>query len=220
MNHNLFTNALAQNVIDGEVNYAGLWASASLKQYWQEIAETPPSSFATDSQRLAFYINAYNALIIRGVLSGQTTESFLHRVRFFYFYWHRIAGKRINLYNLEHKIIRQFRDPRIHFALVCSAKSCPKLFSTAYTAEKLDSQLHENTVDFLNDRQKNYFDLENKTAHISAIFKWFAKDFSQYSSLQSYLAQFVKDKVASDWLNNNEFRICFNQYDWNLNGAI
>ena len=218
MKHDLFTDALAGNVIGGKVNYAGLDARSSLRQYWREVALAELDQEVTREQILAFYINAYNALIIRGVLAGYKTTSFFQRIRFFYLLRHRIANKTTNLYHLEHETIRPLGEPRIHFALVCSAKSCPKLLDSAYDAEAIDTQLHENAVDFINDKQKNAFNNQSKTAYLSEIFKWFAKDFTHKTSLQQNLAQFVQDERTATYLRSDRFAIEYKKYDWNLNG--
>ena len=216
-----FTAALNQSVsADGLVNYATLSESTQLESYWNYIANENIQSFS-EEETLAFYINAYNALSIRGILNGRSPKTYLGKIRFFYSDKYDIAGERINLYNFEHKVIRPLGEPRIHFALVCSANSCPKLRPEAYSAETLDAQLDENTIDFINDTSKNYFDIDKKTAHLSKIFDWFTEDFTADGlSLQQYIAQYIHDDEIAALLRDDAFKVKYNKYDWKLNGSF
>jgi len=213
------TQALGQAVTDGQVNYTLLATSSQLNAYWQYVASENIERFKSQEETLAFYINAYNVLSIKGILRGRSPTTYLGKFRLFYSDKYNIAGKRFNLYHFEHKVIRPLGEPRIHFALVCSATSCPKLRSEAYAFEVLDKQLDENAIDFVNDQTKNWFDLENKTAHLSKIFGWFSKDFTATGlSLQQYIAQFIASDEVAAMLSENAFTVKYNKYDWSLNG--
>ena len=215
------SQALGEAVADGQVNYALLAKSDQLKAYWNQIANERIERFQSAEETLAFYINAYNALSIQGILRGRSPTTLVGKFRLFYGDKYDIAGKRMNLYHFEHKVIRSLGEPRIHFALVCSATSCPKLRSEAYTAKALEQQLNENAIDFINDPTKNRFDLENKTAYLSKIFGWFTKDFTATGlSLQQYIAQFIADDEVAIMLRESAFTIKYSKYDWRLNGQL
>lgn len=85
------------------------------------------------AEKLAFWINAYNALAIKGTLDGSSPRSFFGKAKFFYTDKYQAGGVKTNLYDLEHEILLPLDDARVHFAIVCASRSCPKLRSEAYT---------------------------------------------------------------------------------------
>jgi hypothetical protein len=144
---------------DGMVRYDALQnntngAKDSLFRYVGQINQVSPENrpdlFNTDAERLAYYINTYNALCMYGVLQkglpGNVALSGLyHLVKF------PVGGKDTNLNDLEVKHVRSVGDPRIHFALNCMSKSCPPLRKEAFRADKLDDQLNEQGRIYLSD---------------------------------------------------------------------
>ncbi len=218
--HRLFDEVLKTHVTAGDVNYPAIKEDKRFDDYIAYLATANPDNFASREEKLAFWINAYNALAIKGILDGLSPGSFFSRITYFKSTDYQLAGREINLYDLERDIIIPFDEPRIHFAIVCASASCPKLISEAYTAEKLESQLEMNTVSFINNSSKNMYDIDKKTASISKIFDWFPEDFSKHSgSVQKYLANYVEDPAVADMFANEKFRIKYMKYDWSLNGA-
>lgn len=218
--HVIFSTLLAANVDKGSVNYQGFQDSEEFDTYVDYIANKAFTEAASTDNKLAFYINAYNALAIEGILDGSSPSSFFGKIGYFKMDKYTIAGERMNLYDLEHKVIRPFGEPRIHFALVCASTSCPKLRTEAYTQSKLDKQLTENAIDFINDGSKNSFDLKTKKGKISKIFDWFEEDFVEKLSLQKYIAQYVEDPQIKSALNNEALDLGYMKYDWSLNGKL
>ena len=131
-----------------------------------------------------------------------------------------IGGIKYSLDDIEHGILRKkYREPRIHFALVCASASCPKLRREAFTAERLDSQLNDQARDFLTDSTKNVVKVTNNTVYLSKIFRWFKGDFvSGRQSIQSYIASFFEGELAKK-LHAGEFKERYLPYDWSLNEA-
>jgi hypothetical protein len=217
--HQLFDQVLRAHVREGLVDYAAIQTDDRFQEYIDYLETADPDSLATRDEKLAFWINAYNALAIKGVVDGLSTGSFLARVRFFSADY-SLAGRQIDLYDLEHEIIIPFGEPRIHFAIVCASASCPKSESEAYRAATLDQQLERNTRAFINNQSKNKFNKTRKTARISMIFDWFAADFEAHSkTVQQYLAQYVDDRDIATTLRNDEYQIWYFRYDWSLNGS-
>lgn len=217
--HRLFDQVLAAHVNDGDVDYAAIQEDERFQAYIDYLETADPDALANRDEKLAFWINAYNALAIKAVLDGLSTSSFLGRVRFFSTDF-TLAGRQTDLYDLEHEIILPFGEPRIHFAIVCASASCPKLIPEAYCASRLDQQLERNTRAFINDSSKNQFDRELKTTRISKIFDWFSSDFEAHSqTVQRYLASYIDDQELADELRNNEYQIWYLGYDWSLNGT-
>ena len=217
-NHQLFDQVLKAHVTDGFVDYPAIKSNARFQEYLDYLADADPESFATRDEKLAFWINAYNALTIKGIQDGLSPDGFFSRIRFFKRNY-TLAGRQIDLYDLEHEIIIPFGEPRIHFAIVCASSSCPKLIAEAYTADRLDQQLDQNTRGFINNESKNKFDKTHKTARISKIFDWFPEDFEAHSqTVQQFLGKYIEDPVIAKALLNNEYQVWFLGYDWSLNG--
>ncbi len=218
--HKPFTEVLRANVSNGQVNYAGIKSNPRFGEYLHALKQARPDTFTTKAERLVFWINAYNAMAIKGIVDGHSPDSFWGRLTYFKTTDYEIAGRSINLYDLEHEILMPFHDPRIHFAIVCASRSCPKLRSEAYLAATLEQQLNDNAVDFINDPDKNVFDDTGKRAYLSKIFDWFAKDFKQHSgSVQKYVATFINEPALKQALSQEKYRVKYLAYDWHLNGT-
>ncbi|MDX1411553.1 MAG: DUF547 domain-containing protein, partial [Nitrospirales bacterium] len=172
------------------------------------------------NDRLAFWINAYNAFAIQGILDGYSPTTWVGRYTYFVSRDYLVGGARVNLYAVERAIlIPEFREPRIHFAIVCASRSCPKLRSWAYSPDKLDQQLDDSARLFINDPNRNVFDRQQKVAYLSKIFDWFTDDFVSHSgSLTKYVAQYVEDPKLAEELVQETYRVEFLEYDWTLNG--
>jgi len=170
----------------------------------------------SEAEEKAFWINAYNAMIVNGVLQGYTAESLLGRKRFFSWYSLPIAGEERSPDDIEHKILRKkFHDPRIHFAIVCASTSCPQLRREAYVAERLEQQLDEATRIFINDPARNRID--SQQVALSQIFQWFADDFVHNAgSVVGFVQHFVDDDKKS-MLTAKKDALQYLEYNWTLN---
>ena len=212
---------LARNVRNGFVDYDGIAAEPHFDEFINEIGATRPVDLTSDEARLAFYINAYNTLAIKGILDGRSPSSWWGRRKFFKSQEHNVLGETISLETLEHERLGALGEQRIHFAIVCASMSCPRLSSKAYRPESLNTQLHDAAKRFINDPTRNRFDPERRIAFLSKIFAWYADDFiAAGGSLQGYLTRFVSAAKAQDLLRQDEFEIRFVDYDWNLNGRF
>lgn len=215
----LWDELLMQNVRNGFVDYDGLNQDPRFLDFVAQVGNADPGAVKTKDDGLMFYINAYNALAIKGILDDSSPATRFGRNRFFKRDKHLVMGEKISLFSLEHEKIIPIGDPRIHFSIVCASLSCPRLSSRAYLLENIDNQLHDATRDFINDPTRNRFDLERRIAFISVIFKWFEEDFQKAGgSVQQYLARFVNDARVQDALRLDEFELRYEEYDWNLNG--
>ena len=215
--HDLFQDVVSEYVDDGNVNYPGINKSNSYHAYISLLEKT--TSFQNSNEELSYWINAYNALAIKGILDGRSPESFFGKIGYFYNAEYKVNGRTTNLYDLEHDVIIPLGEPRIHFALNCASASCPRLNSDVYQAEKLEQQLEDAAIAFINNTSHNRFNQQTKIAHISKIFDWFEDDFVKHSAtVQNYLALYVSDERISAALANNEYEIKYMEYDWSLNG--
>jgi len=170
---------------------------------------------------LAFWINAYNAFAVKGILDHYSPMTLWGRYRYFIGRDYQVGGATINLYDLERQVlIEQFHEPLIHFAIVCASASCPKLQPWAYQPDQLDRQLDQVAREFINDPTRNRFDRQQKIASLSMIFQWFEKDFSVAAgSVLSYVARYVDDPELAKDLAQPGYRVEYLEYDWSLNGT-
>jgi hypothetical protein len=179
------------------------------------------------SERLAFWINVYNAYTIqlinsrgeRGsirninkVLGIPTKSPWAEPIV-------RVNGRTLTLDDVEHEIIRkEFREPRIHVALVCAAVGCPPLRSEAFTAAQLDAQLDDQARRFLGTRSKNRVDLASRTVYGSPIFTWYREDFGgTLAGVGAFWAKYSANAEEQRLLRSGEFRWVDTEYDWSLN---
>ncbi len=215
----LWDTLLRHHVVDGRVDYDAIRNDPGFATTVERIA-TADLAGHDRADLLAFYINAYNVLAVRGILDGRSPRSSLGKLRFFYRDSYTIAGEQLSLNRLEHDRIRPLEEPRIHFAIVCASASCPPLRSEAYAADSLDRQLDDNARRFLNDTSKNRVDLDAGVAHLSKIFKWFREDFEAVAgSVQSYVADFIDDPRSAQALRDGSLDVRYLDYDWSLNGT-
>ena len=143
----------------GEVDYAALKADRTdLDEYVRRLGESSPANrseqFPNRAAQLTYWLNAYNAFVVRGVIDNYPTRSVLHLYGFFRRKDYIAGGTRLSLKYIEDKIIRrQYGDPRIHFGLVCASVSCPLLPREAFTHERLDEQLERLARQFINNQR-------------------------------------------------------------------
>lgn len=218
IDHGPFDQILSEYVDSrGQVNYDGLKANekdfAKFQKYVEAIGSAKVSG--ANNSKLAFYINAYNATVINSVINHLPTSSVMKVDGFFKKEKHPIAGKKMTLDHLEHKVIRPtFKDARVHFALVCAAKSCPPLKKKAFTEKNVERMLEKNTKAFVPKATK--VDTENKVVTTSQLFNWFKDDFVEdEGSVKAYLARYVPEHA--EFLKTGEYEVKFSKYDWKLN---
>jgi hypothetical protein len=215
--HSTFETLLKKYVSEeGWVNYEKFRGNEKFEQYLENIAKANVENLS-DAGKLAFYINAYNAFVIKNVNNHLLLSSPLDVEGFFKNIKFEIAGESLTLDEIEHQRAAQYAPILMHFGLVCAAKSCPKLITTAYTEENVYKLLDENGFAFLNDSDKNRINKENKILYLSEIFKWFRSTFEgQYGSLKETVANF-SNKDEKEFLLNNDMEIVFLKYNWELN---
>jgi hypothetical protein len=169
------------------------------------------------NEQKAYWINAYNAFTVSLIVSKYPVKSIkdiggkIYKVNTPWdIKFITIGGKKYDLNNIEHGILRKkYDDPRIHFALVCAAISCPRLRNEAYTAAKLDAQLEAAGKDFLNDTAKN--NIRADQADLSKYFTWYQGDFTKKGSLVEFINKYSQIKI------DNNTKINYLDYNWSLN---
>jgi hypothetical protein len=220
ISHDIFNNLLAKHVSDsGNVNYKGFIAdSVRFNKYFELLENNHPNRKWSKNERLAFWINTYNAYTIRLVITNYPVKSIkdiggsIYKVNTA---WDikliKIGDEIYDLNNIEHQKIRgQFDEPRIHFAINCASVSCPKLLNEAFYPERLEEQLEQVTSEFVNDKKKNLITSEKAT--LSKIFSWYRGDFKlENESVTDFINKYSEVKL------NSNIDVDYMDYDWNLN---
>ncbi len=209
---------LSKYVTPGGVRYAA-WKNnpadlQAIQQVVDGIAQEKVSRLSKKDQ-LAFYINAYNAWILHEALGKYPTRS-VKDLLFTFFTGERIkvAGEKMSFNHLEKDMIRpRFNDPRVHFALNCASRSCPPLYSEPLQGSKIDKQLDDLAVDFINSPRGVDYQPAKKTAALSAIFNWYKDDFNAAGGPIAFINQRLDTPLP------NDTRITYQNYDWSLNEA-
>ncbi len=215
--HKAFDKLLKAHVsAEGFVNYAAFAKDkAVLQNYIGSLSKLNPSNW-NKNERLAFWINAYNALTIDQIIrhypissiqkiaNGKVWDESLPYL---------FAGKRITLNEIEHQILLEsdLFDARIHFALNCAAISCPTLANQAFTAENVQSMLTKNTKAALSNPKFNKINKNN--AAISKLFDWYQSDFTKAEgSVTNFINKYSAKKI------DKNVKITYLDYNWSLNG--
>jgi hypothetical protein len=221
--------AVLQAYVDerGLVDYEGL--SRDRKTFDRYVAaversgpRTTPEAFPTTEDELAFWLNAYNALVFRGVLDrGPEKESVWGALSSGYGFFVRmkvtVDGWRTNLRELENEGIREaFGDPRVHAALNCASLGCPRLPREAFLGEDLDRRLDEAMREFVNTPTNVALDAESGTVVLSKIFDWFREDFVDATG-ETDLIDYVNRYRAPGARIPADYEVRFSKYDKRLN---
>ena len=170
-------------------------------------------SGASDVEKQAFYINAYNLVVIYWVVKHYPLKSPMDNSGFFDKVKHTVAGESLTLNALEiKKLLLAYSDARFHFALACAAKSCPPLASFAFMPDQLDKQLTDRTTQAVNNSEWLRVDGGKKTVSISKIFDWYKGDFTKGgTTVVEWINQYRKDKIPAS------YGVEFYEYNWSLN---
>ena len=230
--HLLFTQILNDYVHTGLVDYTKLKDDKRLDEYLVQLENTNPDNLLTDEDKLAFWINAYNAFTLKFILEEYPVES-INDLHWGGLYlgtllgttvWDDekilINGTKLSLNNIEHDIARKkINEERVHFAMVCASLGCPSLRNEAFEGYKLNKQLNEQARIFFNDETKNNFNINKRTAYLSKILDWYSSDFGKDDQgILLYISQFLDSDIADDIERNSpQWEIDHLSYNWDLN---
>ena len=229
IDHSPWTTLLRKHVNKaGMVNYAAWKKSsadqATLKSYLVSLSAADKSIKSNRSARFAFWINAYNALTVYGILEKYPTSSIKNHTAnvFGYNIWKdlylRVGGGKFNLDTIEHKILRKMGDFRIHFAIVCASIGCPRLLNSAYEAATISTQLDRNARHFFSQPRHFRFDKSSSTFFLSSILDWFADDFGKSDEARlKAIAEYLPTQEQQDAARSGAVKIKHLKYDWSIN---
>ena len=233
--HAALDGLLARHVLPDGVDYRGLAGeSAELDRYLAALHAVGPDDLGAwdPDQRHAFWINVYNAHILRLIvdhvdeppasirdLGGAVVNRIWDQPLIPMADLHPTgAGRDLSFSEVEHEILRpRFEDARVHAAINCASTSCPPLLAEAYRAEVLDEQLDRAMAGFVADPTRNRLDAAAGRLELSAIFDWFAEDFVRDAgSVREYVARYAP-LADADWIL--DAKVSYLDYDWSLNDA-
>ena len=224
--HEPWNQILATYVRDGIVNYRGLKERQADRQkldtYLDTLGKADSSAFSKE-ELLAFWINAYNAFTIKLILDHYPVRSIKDIPHAWEQKAWRAAGQLMSLNDIENiKLRKEFRDPRIHFAIVCASKGCPDMQNRACRAATVHQMLDDIARYFF--RQPKNFQTEKSgstlTLHLSQIFKWYGADFGQTDKeLIAAMLPFLPKDAAAAITRAQKIEITYIEYDWSLNGV-
>ena len=218
-----WARVLAQYVdSEGRTDFIALSKdTADLDEYVDVIANVGPNSnpdaFDNPDKVMAYHINTYNALAMKGVIERDIPDgftSFFKRASFFKFRQVRLDGTTTDLHTYENKVIRPLDEPRSHFALNCMVRDCPRLPQVPFTADTLDASLDELTREFFSKTQHLRIDHERKRIYVSAILDFYTKDFvssGRRADLPHYINPFLDQPLPQD------YSVHYIDYDWRIN---
>ncbi len=208
-----YGSLLAGYVCRGGVEYDSLKKNpAALDKAKTELISVQRTNLAElpESGRIAYYINLYNLYTIDLIVRHLPLKTGIRDIAD---PWGArlvpLPGDSVSLDHIEHDILRkQFKEPRVHFALVCASKSCPVLSNKPYLGDSLDVQLDRAAREFLMDTTRNRF--RQGSMSVSKIFQWYGGDFKpRFGSFASFIEHILTRPAGP--------KIQFNEYDWSLN---
>ena len=208
---------LEKRARNGGFDYAGADGQdrKRLAAYATNLGDAQPAAMTADEKK-AFYINAYNVFAIETILANPGKKitdigGAFNREK------HRVGGEMLTLDDIENRL-RDLKDARIHFAIVCASKSCPPLAPHAYTAAGLNEALERQGRAFVNDPAKNVIDRAKGRVALSKIFHWDRKEFERDGgTLVKFVSRYVGDAATASWLAAYAKDPGFLTYDWSPN---
>lgn len=209
--HSIWDLLLRKHVDEvGRVDYAGFRSDRmKLDAYLADLAANPVQENWSSAEKMAYWINAYNAFTIKLIVKNFPVKSImdLHGGKAWDLEWIELGSQTYTLNQIENDILRpNYKDARIHFAVNCAARSCPPLLNRAWTASSLEANFEKQARAFINN--KKYNKITPNSIQVSKIFDWYAGDFG---NLIEFLNRYSSTKISSG------AKITYLEYDWGLN---
>ncbi len=201
------------HVTNGRVNYKAIKSNPEALNELVALAKDVRVSKSDAANYQAFWINAYNISVIKGIVSKYPTKSPLDIKGFFDKKTYSLGGKETTLNDLENKLLRAVfpKEARFHFVLVCAGLGCPPIINEAYKPATLEKQLQRQASLALNN--PNFIKVKGKKVQLSQIFEWYKGDFTQFGSEVKYINKFRKEPI------DEGAKVSYYPYDWSLNEA-
>jgi hypothetical protein len=218
INHDEYSRLLKKYVNEqGLVNY-GAWRQSAtdlsaLEEYVRQFAAKIDNP-ARGNEKAASLVNAYNAFVLRWILSSYPTESIWQLKDSFSGKRNEIGERKVSLNDIEHGTLRPLLGYRAHAVLVCAARSCPPLQRFPYTPEKFEEQNDRAYRAWLAREDLNKFLPNEKKVEISSIFKWFKQDFDKAGGVPNILGRYAP---LREFAVSGKYDTKYLPYNWGLN---
>jgi len=201
-----------ENVTNGKVAYSEIYANQNNLNELLDLAEDILVSEKDKYQYQAFWINAYNLAVVKGIINEYPIKSPLDKKGFFDTIKYKLGKTSISLNDIENKMLRaKFNDARFHFVLVCGAIGCPPLINEVYLPNTLDTQLEAQTKIALNGSFLKV-NTKKKRVEVSEIMKWYKEDFTMDGKSElDFINKYRTEKIP------NNYKLSYFTYNWNLN---
>ncbi len=198
-------------VSNGKVDYAAIKENPEKLNSALNSAKNMQVSIADPELYQAFWINAYNLAVIKGIVDKYPIASPMDVAGFFDVITYQLGGQKTTLNNIENAFLRaKFpKEARFHFVLVCAGLSCPPIINTAYRLETLESQLQKQTELSLNN--PDFIKVKGDNVAVSMIFKWYKEDFERQEGVLTFINRFKNKKLPKNAI------LSFYDYNWALN---
>ena len=202
---------LKATIIDGRVKYNTIKENSEDLKAVLDVAKDISVSESDVMNYQAFWINAYNLIVIDAIVKNYPLKSPLDVDGFFDKIKHSVGGKMITLNGIENDLLRaKFpNEPRFHFVLVCAGLSCPPIINEAYTPKKLETQMQRQTVLAINN--PNFIRIEGNKVNVSQIFEWYKDDFDRAGGIVTFINTYRTSKLPE------AIQFGYYPYDWTIN---
>lgn len=211
---------------DGRVNYEALSSRDETAKYVESLADFRVDGLKSRNEQLAFWINAYNMLTVYAVIKaieedpqfvGRGLNSFRRKLRFFQLNKYTVGGESYSLLKIEKEILRKrLKEPRVHFALVCGAESCPPLKRGLYSSDNLEAELDAAARIFVNSSDGSRLDKAGLSIRLSKIFAWYKDDFGGTDeALLDFVGKY-HDEGEFIIQNKERLKIHYLPYNWSI----
>jgi len=188
------------------------------------LSKVDRSGLDRDAQ-LAYWMNLYNISTVKLIVDNYPVESIrdlstslINKYQVFDQEIVPLGGSKVSLNHIEHEVIRkQFKDPRIHFAINCAARSCPPMRREAFSKARVDKQLDEQTIAFINRDARVDRRGEKATITVTKIMDWFEEDFEQAGGVAAFVRRYLQGENAARLSGVRQISVDHHDYDWALN---
>lgn len=199
------------HIKNGRVDYKAIKNNPTTLNELISLAKEVRVSKNNPTSYKAFWINAYNISVIKGIVENYPVKQPLAIKGFFDKTTYELGGVKTTLNDLENNLLRKVfpQEARFHFVLVCAGLGCPPIINQAYTPEKLETQLQRQTTIALNN--PNFIKVKGNKVQLSQIFEWYKGDFTQQGNEIEYINTFRKEAIPTN------AKVSYYPYDWTLN---
>lgn len=219
--HEHFDNVLHRHVKEGRLNYEAVKGDKDFAVYIDSLADAEPDKFLGDDQRVAFWINVFNACVIKGIVDRYPVRSVKNIAGFWTKKQHKVAGARYSLNDIEALLKKRYPNPKIAFTLCRGSVDGPQIPGKTYGTWDIGERLEEATDAFINSKKPVNVAVDKiaNRVTLSKLFAWYDKQFVKSGGVDQFISLYLKPKVDSKYLIHYHHTTIFFEWNWSLNDA-